>query len=774
MRGAPPSAPLDMGSLHRLPVWTVALVVAGTLGCSERPSRSSPATWRQALERAEALELQLVGVPGDSLIHERIGRAARSAQARTGRPVRIGSYVDQGTWPRIVVGASGAPEIAPLLQRLGFEWDGDALLLGSAVMAGRGLVLDLCVADPTRPGFPLQLLLAADPEQLAERIEDLTPRARPGLVLSHKRLPPRRFDTAGRPLGPEALELERAPFELIESTDALALLAQPDVDPARLERYETDSRSALARVLEWTGAATGERLELLAVASVDRLRAHTDRAELTAAEGPRSRRVVLLAPGVPDDRGLAAARWAVAWGVEPADDWWLDGLAVDAVGQWWGRALVSWGGHLRRAGLMPSPAEIVDPRSVDRLSQHVLAPARGLLSRFLRSTRGEAWTRLVRGEEELVCDDDLRLAFEAWLGGEAFAADAQARARAWDERRGRLLALPFQTGVAIDSNARLGGGFDDRRLEASLVGAVQLGADAVSITSDFAEVAPEATHFGGRLPAGRTSLEGDATLAQAVACARRAGARVVVLQPHLLLSESAGHSAWLRRATLEHWEEFFTAFAPMLTHYALLAELLEVDLLCVGTNLSTSNKAGGLDPETREHHDRRWGELLALARGAYGGALTYAAGGADEAEGWAHWEPLDYLGVSLFPRFATLNEAPPPTPRLRHQWGAQLDRLGALAAQVDRPLLLVEVGLRSTERAGTETTIGSGAADGAEQARLWGAFAAALDERRAAANAPAGVYLWKWPARPGEDEARGWAVRGKPAEPLLRALSGEK
>ena len=753
------------------------LFACASLGCGPSPGRDAPAAWRQSLELAQGVELQLgeQGLTGD--LRARIARAAAVLEGRSGKRVRVGPLRARGEWPRVVLGRPTDPTLSPLLFELGAEFEGEDLHLGQAVLRGEQSVLQLCVADPDRPGLPVTLLLAKDPGLLDDCVEDLAPLARPGLVLRHPRRPAQHFDVRGQPRA-EGARFELWPFAEVEADEALVLFAGPDVDRERLRRIAERSGEALQRIAQWTGTGTGTatgatagaRLELLAVDSVERMRDLTGRADLAVATGPGARIALLVAPGLPDDGGAAAARWAVARSVHAPGEWWLDGLALDAAGTWWGRPLLEWGGHLRRAELMPEVERIVAHTSAEQLSQHVLVPARGLLCRYLRLQRPERWRSLLGGEA-LVVDEDLGSGFEAWLAGPAFDGDLERRTAAWSERRGRLAARAWQNGVALDSNAREGGGFDGRSLEESLRGAVELGADSVSITSEYSARPIERRTCGARWPAGRAALEGDAALAHAVASARRAGARSVLLQPHLLLSESGGYSAWLRRTSAEHWEEFFDELEPMLAHYALLAELLDVELLCVGTELTTSNANEGLDPATKAVHDRGWAEAIELARRSYGGALTYGAGWPAEARAFPHWRALDYVGVSLFPRFASLREAPPETSALRRQWGTILAGIAELSAREERPALIVEMGLRSTVLAGTETAVGAGPADGAEQARLWAGFSAALGERRAAGDGPAGLYLWKWPAAPGVDSARGYSPRGKPAQPLLRALS---
>jgi hypothetical protein len=759
--------------MHALPRPARLLLLAGLLfsACGGgAQSQATQAGWRRALERAPGLEIQVGELDSHEELQARLLAAAHTLASRQTKSVTVGPVgAGDERLPRIVLGRPADPAIAALLRELGGEVLENDLRLGPLARLGPNDLLHLCVADPERPGLPLQLYLAQDFERLLDGVEDLTPGARPGATVVTPRQPALRFDP-GAGAGPT--REPAAAFDFAAGGAHFALLARPGVDPKLLERYAGGTRGSLRQIAEWTGATPRGRLELLAVDSVEDLRRLGGSCDLVAADGSRSRRIALLARGMPDDHGAAAARWAAAQSLGARGNWWLDGSAVDAAGWWWGRRLEAWGGHLVRAGLVPEVDVIVADASVDRLSQHILAPARALLSRYLRVVDGTRWLRLWRGEESLLIDDELRRGFEVWLAGPDLALGAGEREELWRKRRAELVAGPYQNGVAIDSNGRPGGGFDGAGLAESLQAACALGADALSLTSYFTEVAPPRAIFGGRVPPGRTALEGDAALAQACAMARRAGARRLLLQPHLLLSESAGHSAWLRRTTPEHWREFFDELEPMLVHYALLAELCDVDLLCLGTALTSANSKEGLDAPTKAFHDQGWATAIDLARAAYGGCLTYAASVPGEAQGFPHWERLDFIGVSLFPRFGSLREAPLATNVLRRRWQTLLETLDALSQRHARPALIVEMGLRSTALCGTETSVATGRADLDEQVRVWGAFAGALADQRSAGGTLAGLYLWKWSVeRGGAGAGRGFDLRDKPAQSVLRALA---
>ena len=742
-----------------------AWLAAALFGCGG-PGPATPAELRQALDGARSLEVQVAGAQADGALRLAVQRATLDLGPRLGVEAswRAGPVPDSETCPRIVVGPLGDPGVARLFQELGGTIEEDVARFGELELRRDESVLHLCGEDPDRPGLPLELLTSRLRPALLDAVEDLRPLARPGAVLMHPMDPRESRGPSGTTSAPPPPPFPR----FAEASGAGAVLLRPlsGVPAEAVATYGARCKRALAEVEAWTGASPEERLELLLVSHGDHMRELTGESELAVAEGPRGRRVVLLARGLPDDRGACAARWAAVEVLgPPVASWWLDGAAYDAADHWWGRRLEEWGLYLARQGLLPTVQEIVAPASVDRLSQHVLAPARGLLFRHLRQTLGDATLReLWTGERELVVDRVLDAGFAGWLEPEGGAASHPAR---------RVDPEGFLAGVAIDSNTRAGGGFDGRDLVGALRAARKSGQDAISFTSYFTE-APAADGFGGRLPRGRAALEGDVALAQAFAAARRAGFETLLLQPHLLLSDSAGHSAWLRRTSSAHWDEFFDELEPMLVHYGLLGELCGVDVLCVGTRLSSPSGNAGLSDEARAHFDARWLGAIDLVRRAFGGELTYAAAWPGEAGGVRFWPALDFVGVSLFPRFTELGRPPLGEAALRERWAKLLEELDELARGAGRPALVVELGMRSTAAGTTETLVGSGALDLAEQERGYRALARALDDRREAGEAPAGLFLWKWTGdgRGGGADDRGFTPQGKPAARLLPRLRG--
>jgi hypothetical protein len=752
---------------HLAALLLVMIVAALFCSCGRREGAASTAELRRALEDAPGIEICLAGGGGpESLLRQRIIAAARVLEERSGKTVTVLQAGEPGrsSWPRIVLGSLDDPLVRRLLEGVGGELTDSGLHLGGQTMARGDEILLACAEDPERPGLPLNLFVASGPRLLLGVIEDLTPAARAGVRLFGKSRSVVQYSTTGEGRGAAASLVRPWPDqEVAHRHPAFILKRTRAVDPARALEYGKRIEAVFGAVAGWSGEVGAGYQSILSVSSTAEQRELTGGVGLAATGGRPSSLVVLLAPGVPDDGGAAVARAAARFSSgEPVASWMLDGAGIDAAGSWWGVPLEAWGAHLVSGGHFPELNEIVDGGSIDRLSMHQLAPARGLLFRFLRESRGPAALRsLWSGESEFQLTGDLEEPFAAWLRSREVAYPG----REHESRIEALNAAEFLRGLAIDSDAGLGGGFDRRHLPAGTADLSQLGINSISVTSFFVEERPVPLSCGGALPPGRESLEGDAAIAQALAESRSSGARWTLLEPHLLLGGSAGYSARLRRTDHDHWREFFDALHPMVVHYSLLAELIGVDILCLGVELRENGGGSELNPEVLSYQDDEWGAAIAAARRAFGGALTYAAGSPGEMESFPHWLILDYVGISFYPRLSALGRPPFGDLSLRRCFSDHLARLAEVTATIDRPVLFVEAGLRSTRFASTETELGPGAADEGEQERALRQLRMAFEEQAERGFDPAGIFFWKWEGG-GE---RGYELVGKPA---LGEISG--
>lgn len=258
----------------------------------------------------------------------------------------------------------------------------------------------------------------------------------------------------------------------------------------------------------------------------------------------------------------------------------------------------------------------------------------------------------------------------------------------------------------------------------------------------------------GHEPAGG---ETDRAIERAITDAHLLGLRVL-LKPHVMLGKLSnddwrGTINFDDPADLDAW---WIDYRRFILHVAEFASAHEVEFLAVGVELRTL---------ARNYPDR-WRELIAAVRAVYSGHLTYAANWFHEFAEVSFWDALDSIGVQFFFPVETtstdvdaiVSGLTPPT-----------RDLAELSYFLSRPVLLTEVGYRSTANALAEPWRWPDANETPDQRRQAAAYCAVLtifDEQPWCA----GLIWWNWLTDP-EPEAKfdvDFTPQGKEAEAVIR------
>lgn len=238
--------------------------------------------------------------------------------------------------------------------------------------------------------------------------------------------------------------------------------------------------------------------------------------------------------------------------------------------------------------------------------------------------------------------------------------------------------------------------------------------------------------------------------------ARRLGFKVM-LKPHVWVREQSTRE-W--RGTIgqdseEGWRQWWEHYESFILHYAQLAAQEEVEIFCIGVELSRAARERPKD----------WRRLIARVRKAYPGPLTYAANWWEEYDLLEFWRALDYIGINAF---FPLSKVPNPTlEKLRAGAVRVADEIERFHRFTGRPVLLTEVGFRSVRGASRrpwEWMQGESHPSMEEQARCYQVVLEAFWQR------PwfHGMYWWKWHADHQSGHEVGYTPWGKPAEKVLR------
>ena len=216
----------------------------------------------------------------------------------------------------------------------------------------------------------------------------------------------------------------------------------------------------------------------------------------------------------------------------------------------------------------------------------------------------------------------------------------------------------------------------------------------------------------------------------------------------------------------EQWEEFFANYKTFMLHYAAIAAETNCELFTLGGEMVTAEKFGD-----------QWRDLAAKVRNAYPGVITYNANhNSLNAVKW--WDAVDVISVSAY--YGAGKGADSTVEEMMASWKPVRDNMAAIAAQYQKPVFFIEIGMMST-RGNSKTpakyTTDGQPYDGGEQARY---YEAAL---RMFWDQPwfLGYFWWKWDAVLSRPETssmnteratvvgqQGFRINGKPAETVVR------
>ena len=703
-------------------------------------------------------------------------RLAEFLERHTGFAAEVRERSDDGGDEgavRIVLGLFDDPEVARLARQVGAVPEGGGFRVLERLHSESADALIAVFADPDRDGLPLVLFAGNDAEALALRVVLVPAPWVPhlwtfrgdGPGLDVPLAPGGALDADGASRGwiDRSREREELRAELSVEADDLVLHRGPGVDEERWTEYLFACEGSLARVREWFGAAAlSEPIHVHVHSHVEDFARVTGKVALSVVDPATLRVDALLQAGVPSDDGAAVARAATTRLLGPARDAWLaDGIGVAAAGRYWGRELSDWIGLLREAEALPRAADVVRPEARSRTSEHAVVPTRG---------------RLVLASLE----EDPAAFARAWCGEELFRPGRPPRGRVpaevREERRVRraAAAVPGRRGVALHEGfgpSSIG----TRRAAEALAAARTLGADAFSVTvlagtqARVPVLAVDDGVFG--------SVADVALASTLVAGARLDMSAVLVVEPMLTPSGSRIDAADMMDGG--EIERVFDEFERTALHYALLAELVHADVLCLGAGMSRASATVPRDGDgaglarAKSQRLAAWRRVLGRARAVFGGALTYAAHLRYEAEEVAFWPDLDLVGLIEFGRIAwretLLQDGIPIDAAIGGSLVTSLRDANELAARTGRPALFLQIGFPARSGSFADPLVPSGEASEHAQERYYAALERVVSSWPNDQD-PVGLLVWSWTADAERAAPAGYSPRGLAAEAHLERI----
>lgn len=280
----------------------------------------------------------------------------------------------------------------------------------------------------------------------------------------------------------------------------------------------------------------------------------------------------------------------------------------------------------------------------------------------------------------------------------------------------------------------------------SLIYLSQLGVGHIALMTVYYQDSAEST----RIYADGKKTVSDKSVAHAVNIIHSLGMKVM-LKPHVdLVDEEA-------RTNIIPSDEWFAGYKSFILHYAELAAKYNVEMLCIGTELSNT---------TTERWKAKWLDIITGIRKVYKGPLTYAANW-DEYDTVSFWNEIDYIGMDAY--FPLTNKINPPKEELIAGWTKHADILESWLKSkgLKKGVIFTEIGY--------DTVLGSNK----QPWRILPTLASQIESQDEQANCLEslfmvmsnrpwfkGFYWWNYFPRP-DIGVLGYTLRGKKGEKIL-------
>ena len=169
--------------------------------------------------------------------------------------------------------------------------------------------------------------------------------------------------------------------------------------------------------------------------------------------------------------------------------------------------------------------------------------------------------------------------------------------------------------------------------------------------------------------------------------AQDAGLKVMI-KPQIWVPQS-----WTGGLTYENpedWEEWEKDYEQFIMDYAIVADSMKAEMLCIGTELKLS---------VAERPDF-WINLIPKIKQVYNGKITYAANW-DNFENIPFWDQLDFIGVDAY--FPLSEDKKPKVKSLVKAWEGPYRSIKDISEKCGKPILFTEYGYLSVDGAAGKT-----------------------------------------------------------------------
>jgi hypothetical protein len=415
---------------------------------------------------------------------------------------------------------------------------------------------------------------------------------------------------------------------------------------------------------------------------------------------------------------------------------WAEYVSSALAGTWFQKSLDEWQSFLKTRELLPEFPNLFQDHQTSRFIRY---PWNASLARFVKKEYG--LPTMIQFYKSGTLPNDYR---QRWQKNLAQIPTA--------EHKPYIFKPEFQRGISYAYWNSYDAGYATKKSKQSLTELRELGVEWIaSIPYGFMRDndSPEI-----RFPRHHIAGENDESLWALAEQAKERRMRIM-LKPQIWIS----HSSWPGNISFEspeEWNLWLNNYEKWILHYAIIAELTDAPLFCIGTELVQA---------TLNNPDR-WRSLIKKIRAVYHGPLTYAANWGREFEGIEFWDALDYIGLdNYYPVRASEDEG---IEEMKKGFAAQKIKLQDYSFRFCRPILFTEIGYMANNKAGMGPKEYEADRSDYDELLQAACYRLAL-ETYWAEDWFAGMYWWKWFSEPADRgrNADDHSPHGRPAERVL-------
>ena len=230
----------------------------------------------------------------------------------------------------------------------------------------------------------------------------------------------------------------------------------------------------------------------------------------------------------------------------------------------------------------------------------------------------------------------------------------------------------------------------------------------------------------------------------------------IMLKPQIWVSHG-DFTGFIKMNSEANWKLLEASYSKFILDHAVLAEEMDVEILCIGTELE----------QFVANRPDYWKNLIQDIKKVFKGKLTYAANW-DEFKRTPFWSDLDYIGVDAY--FPISDSKTPTVDEFREGWKPHVEVIKSISETNGKPVLFTEFGYRSTDYTGKEPWISDHTI---KSLNLYGQSNAteALFQEFWKEDWFAGGFVWKWfhnHDQVGGENDNQFTPQNKPVELILK------